>query len=166
MIKDFKIRLIQLFPSWKYKSAPYTHFPHLTLASKILFFLQFLAQITCWFMVPLTDSSSEAESVCQIIGCFGAVTDGNKQGRRRGRKRLRCLSPQPLPSHIPQSFISQQREAPKVGLINRYLSKNEHPIKTKPCIFFLQMTNLLQWKGNLKAGLGVDYRELGWVWDS
>nr|XP_035948138.1 nuclear receptor coactivator 6 isoform X5 [Halichoerus grypus] len=87
--------------------------------------------------VPLIDWSAEAESVCQIIGCCEAVTGGKRQGKRRGRESLRLLLHLP-PSHLfsqPHRCFSDtpldplyhnKGEALKVGLINRYLSKDEH----------------------------------------
>lgn len=127
-------------------------------------------------MAPLIDSSSEAEAACQIPGCFWALTDGNKQGGNGGWS-LRLIIPPlltMLPSHmccldtpLDHSYHNKG-EAPKVDLSNRYFSKDEHWVKTKPCMFSLQMTNL-QWKWRLRGGGCkelIDHGESCAMWDS
>lgn len=42
-------------------------------------------------MAPLIDSSSEAEAACQDPWCFGALTDGNKQGGNEGEPKVAWL---------------------------------------------------------------------------
>lgn len=75
-------------------------------------------------MAPLVDSSAEAEAACQIIGCFGAVTDGNKQGRRGEEPEVACSPDSPPLFAAIYVFLSpldpsyhNKGEVPKVDLL-------------------------------------------------
>lgn len=99
-----------------------------------------------------------------ILRSRGSLPDlwvlwSSNRWKEMGRESLRLLTQAPLPTHssplfpptyvflrhTTSSFISQQRKGFQ-SWPNQYFSKDEYPVKTKLCIFLLQMTSLLLWQ--------------------